>query len=191
METLDSKIQRFLTIGSGSGYGDGDGYGDGYGDGILRYDGYPVHAIDGIQTIIYSVKGNIAKGVMINNDLTLKDCFIAKSGNCFAHGGTVKEATKDAIKKHLLNSPMESRIEAFMTAFPDAGKKYPASSFYEWHYTLTGSCTMGRDNFMRNKGISMSDSFTVPEFIEITKDSYGSDAINLLHSTILKTQGNV
>lgn len=65
METI--KIKEFLAARSGSGYGYGSGYGSGSGsgygdgddsgDGIKKYGGEDVHMIDGVQTIITSVKG--------------------------------------------------------------------------------------------------------------------------------------
>ena len=45
-----------LILGDGSGYGDGDG--------IKAFCGKAVYLIDGIQTIIRKLKGNIAKGVI-------------------------------------------------------------------------------------------------------------------------------
>lgn len=101
METI--KIKEFLAArsgsgygdgygsgygsGSGYGYGDGDGYGSGSGSGIKKYDGEDVHMIDGVQTIITAVHGNIAKGTILQKDLTLTPCFMAKVDGFFAHGG--------------------------------------------------------------------------------------------------------
>ena len=69
METI--KIKEFLAARSGSGYGDGYGSGYGSGSGIKKYDGEDVHMIDGVQTIITAVYGNIAKGAILQGDLTL------------------------------------------------------------------------------------------------------------------------
>lgn len=71
--------------GAGYGYGNGDGAGYGYG-GIKELNGDNVHLIDGIQTIIKSVRGNIAQGFILKNDLTLQPCYIVKEQNYFAHG---------------------------------------------------------------------------------------------------------
>ena len=122
METVrKSSIQAFLEIGdgygsgsssrsgSGSGYGSrsGTGYGDGdrsgYGDGVSFFDGKPVYQVDGIQTLIYSIVAGFAKGAILNNDLTLTPCFIAKGGNCFAHGETIKKAVA-ALQKNCLRT---------------------------------------------------------------------------------------
>lgn len=77
--------------------------------------------------------------------------------------------------------PIEKRIEKFSDQWPDADTKIPARDLYDWHHILTGSCEMGRNQFARDHGIDIdNDSFTVKEFIQLTKDSYGSDAIRKL-----------
>ncbi len=107
------KIEVFLSItngddygyssgsgyGSGDGSGDGSGYGVGYGDGYGYGDGLPnkidnmqVYRIDDVPTIITHVVGNIAKGYIVGEDLSLEPCYIAKSGNYFAHGRTKQQA---------------------------------------------------------------------------------------------------
>ena len=163
--------------GSGTGSGSGDGSGDGYG--LKKFNNHPVHYIDSIPTIIYSVKGQIAKGVIINSDLTLKDCYIAKVGNFFAHGKTIEKAILDAQEKYNENRPLEDRITDFVSEF-NGTDKYPTSEFYKWHTTLTGSCSFGKDQFVESIGIDLNGKITVMEFIELTKDQYGSDAIKQL-----------
>lgn len=98
--------------GHGCGYGDGDGYGSGNGKGYVKGDGDEffsvstsisgngiksingrcVYNIDGILTLITSVKGNIASGFILEPDLSLSPCYVAKEGNIFAHGKTVRMA---------------------------------------------------------------------------------------------------
>ena len=73
----------------------GSGYGSGYGD-IKALNGNIVDYIDSVPTIITQVRGNIACGYIVKKDLTLKPCYIAKAGNFFAHGNTLKEAVADA-----------------------------------------------------------------------------------------------
>jgi hypothetical protein len=136
--------------------------------------------IDGVQTIIYSVKGNVAQAAIVNDDLTLQECWVAKSGNYFAHGETMRDAVRDATNKATKAMPVEEKVAKFNLEFPDPNVKIPAKRLFEWHYTLTGSCDLGRKSFMQQRGISMDDSFTVLEFIEITKDHYGGDVIKML-----------
>ena len=112
--------------GSGDGYGDGDGYGSGYGSGlgsgdgsgygsglgsgdgsgyddVKQLNGYEVYVIDDIQTIITSVRSDIAEGFILNADLTLSPCFICKGENLFAHGKTLHEAYTSLQEKLLEN----------------------------------------------------------------------------------------
>ena len=72
---------------------------------------------------------------------------------------------------------VDDRINEFKKIF-DKSIKYTATEFYKWHNRLTGSCKMGRDLFVANKEIDIDhDTFTVSEFIEITKNSYGGEII--------------
>ena len=98
---LKDKINKFLQIDNGSGYGygygfgsgsgyddgsgygynsgygygfgdgDGDGSGSGSGDGIQIFNNYKIYFIDGIQTIIKSIFKGVAKGFILNSDLSL------------------------------------------------------------------------------------------------------------------------
>lgn len=168
--------------GYGSGYGKGDGYGSGIGSGygIASYDGRDVHLIDDVQTIITAVFGGAAKGYILETDLTLTPCYIAKSGNTFAHGNTLKEAI-DALHEKLFDDmPEEDRIaEFFKTHSP--GVKYPAKDLFVWHNRLTGSCEAGRMSFARSHDIDLeNDTFTIEEFINLCKDSYGGETIKKL-----------
>ena len=80
--------------------------------------------------------------------------------------------------KALQNEPVEQRIQRFKEQYPDNNKKIPAMELFEWHNILTGSCEQGRRNFALNKGIDLdNDSFTITEFVYLTKNSYGGDII--------------
>ena len=177
-------------FGSGSGFGFGFGYGSGsdfgsgsgsgFGYGIASYDGRDVHLIDDVQTIITAVFGNVAKGYILENDLTLTPCYVAKSGNTFAHGNTLKEAI-DALHKKLFDDmPEEDRIAEFFKAH-SPGVKYPAKDLFVWHNRLTGSCEAGRMSFVRSHDIDLeNDTFTIEEFVSLCKDSYGGETIKKL-----------
>ena len=164
--------------GSGSGFGYVDGTGSGFGvDGILQFNGCRVFVVDGIQTAINKVIGNFAKGFMINEDLTTESCYVAKSGNTFAHGKTIHEAHEALMEKLLEEMPVEERVENFLKEF-SGNKKFKVIEFYKWHHILTGSCKFGRDQFAKEHGIDLeNDEFTVKEFVELTKNSYGGDVI--------------
>ena len=93
--------------GCGSGCGDGFGYVDGNGTGyiptiifnevpvvtnIKSLNGNIVDYIDSIPVIITHILDNFATGFIVKNDLTLSPCFIAKVGESFIYGTTLKEA---------------------------------------------------------------------------------------------------
>ena len=173
--------------GSGSGYCYGRGYGDGYGSGSGRgsgsgigsFNGQKVYLVDGIQTIITHIKDSVAKGAVLHDDLTLEPCFVVKGNSFFAHGKTLSDA-REALREKIFESMNpEEAIAAFMKNFKK-GKKYPGTDFFEWHHYLTGSCLMGRETFVRNRGINLEDLLTVEEFINICKDDFGSEVIRQL-----------
>lgn len=169
--------------GYGYGYGDGYGYGSGYGDGygLKSINLKTIYLIDGVQTIIESVRNNIARGYIVNSDLTLTPCYVVKGNNKFAHGNTLREAF-DALQEKLYDdSTEEERIKAFLDKFTNVYKKYPAKDLFHWHHVLTGSCKAGREAFCRDKGIDLeNDSFTIRQFVDLTKDSYGGETVKKL-----------
>ena len=147
----------------------------------MKFNGYDVYMIDGVQTIIYSIHGNLAKGAILQTNLTLKPCYIAKEGDCFAHGDTARKAMQDAHAKYMRDMPEEERIEEFVKAHPKYLELYPATDLFDWHNVLTGSCRMGREQFCLENNIDVEkDSFTVEEFIKLTANSYGGGIIKKL-----------
>lgn len=163
-------------------YGNGSGYGGNYG-GIKELNGNIVDYIDNVPTIITQVRGNIARGYIVTEDLTLESCFIAKVGDYFAHGKTLEEAVTDAKAKEVKKLPIEERIANFKETFGPLNSEHVGKEFYVWHNILTGSCRMGRDGFCKAHGIDLSKKYTVKYFLDITKDSYGSDVIKLVRES--------
>ena len=178
--------------GSGYGYGSGSGYGsgydDGYDDGIKSFNGEKVYLIDGVNTLIHSVRGNIAHGAILNGDLTLTPCYIVKQDGFFAHGETLREAMEDLRDKLLEDMPEDDRIEMFLSE-TDREKTYPTQYFYDWHHRLTGSCDMGRKQFARDHGVDLEHGImTLTEFLELTKDAYGGDVIRKVISKMQEVE---
>ena len=132
-----------------------------------------------MQTIIIHVKGAVAKGFILNSDFTLTPCFVVKGHGYFAHGETLKKAMIALREKVFENMDSEEAIEMFLGKFKK-GEKYPGTEFFEWHHHLTGSCLMGRESFVRNKGLDVNAMYTVDEFISICEDDYGSEIIKEL-----------
>ena len=195
MEALEDKIKKFLSIGSGSGsgygsgdgdgdgygsgsgYGSGDGYGDGYDYDLKSYNHQKVYYIDEVPTLIDSVHGMFAKGYIINRDKTTSSCYIARHGNFFAHGDTLREAQKDALSKHMPNMPEEERIEMFIKEHPSLDDIFPCEDLFRWHNTLTGSCELGRRRFCEDHGIDLNGEYTIRYFLDITMYAYGGEVI--------------
>ena len=168
--------------GSGYGYGYGDGDGSGYGDGsgLVEINGQKVYSIDDTATIITAVRGNVAKGYILQTDLSLKPCYVAKGNNCFAHGYNLRDAMNALTDKMFEDMPEEDRIAEFIKAHPDINKAHPNRDLFEWHHRLTGSCLPGREAFVSNKGLSLDGETTVADFIELTKNAYNVSVIKNL-----------
>ena len=168
--------------GSGYGYGYGNGYGNGEGEGIKRYNNENVYYIDGVQTIIRSIRGLYAIGAVIRKDMTLKECYIAKCHCFFAHGDTLADAIRDAESKYNRNLPVEQRISEFINKYPTLDTIVSNRDLYDWHHILTGSCKMGRDEFVESNNIDIDSVMTVRQFIDLTINSYNGSIIELLKS---------
>ena len=193
---MSERIKTFLDpgygsgYGSGYGYGDGDGSGSGYGNGygLKSYCGNPVYLIDDMQTIIRTVRGNVAKGEIVNSDLTTTPCFIVKQDRHFAHGNSLAGAISALRDKLFEDMPEEERISAFI-AEHRLGVPYPCRDLYDWHHRLTGSCDMGRAQFARDHGIDVdAETRTVEEFIELTRNAYGGEVIRHLEAAYKRTE---
>jgi hypothetical protein len=182
--TLDDKVKAFLSVTSGSGYGSGSG--DGYG--IKNFNGEAVYKIDGVNTLIRSVRGNTAHGAILNGDLTLTPCYIVKQDNVFAHGETLREAMEALRDKLFEDMPEDERIDTFLRE-TDREKAYPTQYFYDWHHRLTGSCDMGRKQFARDHGVDLEHGMmTLTKFLELTKDAYGGDVIRKVISKMQEAE---
>ncbi len=174
----------------GPGYGAGNGLDDGKGDGIefgadynkdiTFINGYPIHIVDYLLTIFYQIRGNYAKGAIVNSDLTLTPCYIARVDNCFAHGKTLHDAVQDAQEKAIEDSPLEERIQQFIQKYPDPDKPVPFAELFNWHHTLTGSCRFGREKFVEQHQLDTNAEYTPRFFINLTKDDFGGKIIEQL-----------
>ncbi len=173
--------------GDSYGYGCGDGCGDGFnsdGSGCLRYVktycGQPVYDIDGVPTLIESVRHGVAFGTTLRDDLTTTPCVIVKNGHVYAHGATLREAMAALQAKLCDGMTEEERIAAFWECH-NRTDKYSGRDLYQWHHVLTGSCEFGRNEFVKNHGIDIDNSeFTVAEFVKLCKNSYGGKVIRKL-----------
>ena len=171
--------------GSGYGYGSGDGdgsgygYGSGSGDGLQSINGEAVYMVDGIQTVIRQIHGNVARAAMVNSDLSLTECYILKDGDFFAHGETIHAAAEALQAKLMEELPEEDRIARFVQQF-QPGIYYPNREFFAWHHYLTGSCEAGRRQFARDHRINLDRRMTPESFIRLTRNAYGGEIIRKL-----------
>ena len=120
----------------------------------------------------------MAMVAVINKDLSLSSAYVAKAGNSFAHGETLREAMQAAIKKDMEERPLDERIDAFVETHPDLDTLY--GDLFQWHHTLTGSCEFGRKQWCKDHGYQPSDAITVRTFIEGTRNDYGGEVIKQL-----------
>ena len=134
--------------------------------------------MDDVETLIYNVCRDVAHGAILNGDFTLSDCVIVRDDRHFAHGKTLLEAMVALREKAFDDMDEEERISAFLDAFPDPDKPIPNKDLYEWHHRLTGSCKMGRDLFVKSRGIDLNGETSVRVFCELVKDSYEGDVIH-------------
>ena len=181
--------------GSGDGYGDGSGYGSGYGDGsgdgsgygFKNFNGKKVYIIDSIPCTFISIKKNLVLIEVINKDLTTTKTFLAKDENFFAHGKTAKEAIEAAHQKKLVNMDVETKINLFVKTF-DFNSIQSNRTFFYWHYTLTGSCELGRNRFVKENAIDLNKSMSTKNFLELTKNAYGGDVIKKIIEIYTQTK---
>ena len=177
----DVNIRAFLALNDGSGYGSA-GSGSGYCDGVAEINGNKIYMVDCVPTIFKAINGNVAKGYIVHGDLTLKPCYIVKGNNQFAHGETLHKAMDALREKMFEDMPEEERIAAFIKEHPDVDAAHDNKDLFNWHH-LTGSCLMGREAFVEDRGLNLEGQTTVREFIELTRNAYGGDVIKRLEET--------
>lgn len=167
--------------GGSGGYGRGGGSGDSNSSGDIKtINGLHTAIIDNILTAITNIRGNVAKGYIVNVDLTLEPCYVVKQDNLFSHGKSVKNAMSGLRDKLFEEMSEEERIDMFWEEH-NLESDYPAQDLYEWHNKLTGSCEFGRQSFCKNHNINLNkDKFTVKQFVELCRNDYGGEVISKL-----------
>ena len=110
--------------------------------------------------------------------MSLKDCWIAKRGNFFAHGDTLHETVEAVEAKWRENRPLDERIAEFVKTHPALDEEY--GDLFEWHHILTGSCEFGRRQWCDEHGYKPTDSITLRTFLTETVGDYGGAVIRLV-----------
>ena len=91
----------------------------------------------------------------------------------------------DARAKELRDKPAEERVGQFLSTYPDPDTPIPAKELFDWHNILTGSCLFGRNQFCAERGIDVEhDSYTLRDFVKLTKDSYGGEVIRMIEQRL-------
>ena len=157
---------------TGSGFGDSSG--------IEEIEGHKVYLIDFVPTIIYTIKGDVAKAATLRNNVEIVPCYVAKVGGCFAHGDTAAEALRDAEDKYAVSLPVEERVAKVYAAHPDYDAEVSNEELFRLHHVLTGSCEFGRRRWCEAHGIDLNGHMTMREFCVLTADAYGGDVIDML-----------
>ena len=139
-----------------------------------------MYLVDSVPTIFTHIKGNVAKGFILQSDLTMTPCYVVKGNNQFAHGDDLHKAMAALTDKMFDDMPEEERIAEFIKAHPDKDKAYPNQDLFDWHHRLTGSCMAGRNAFVKDRGMTLDGKTTVAAFIELTKNAYGGSTIKNL-----------
>lgn len=146
---------------------------------ITKFNGDQVHYVDGVPTVLLKVRGDIASGYTINNDLTTTACFVARGHGYFAHGKTAHEASSELERKIISNMNTDDKVDEFIRKFDKDGT-YPTKSFYDWHGILTGSCVFGRDSFAKEHNVDLNGNMSTRDFLLLTKDAFGREIIRAI-----------
>lgn len=104
---------------------------------------------------------------------------MVKGQGFLAHGETFEKARTALLRKIVNALSIEERMDEFCKTY-NGVDKYPAKEFYKWHNLLTGSCEMGRNEFVRKHNISLDAEYTVLEFVKLCENDYGGAIIKRL-----------
>jgi len=122
---------------------------------------------DDIFMQVTSHKGNVWKGHRIGSS---DDLYLVSDGNSrYAHGDTLKEAKEDLIFKVDGRRPddFEHLNEESVLSFEESIIAYRV---------ITGACSYGVKDYIRNRLPSKQKEFLMSEVIELTKDEYGGES---------------
>ena len=134
--------------------------------------------IDGYTMIIEStkksgdftiMKSRYFKGGEISD---MPKCWIASRGDYFAHGKTMKQAIEDVNFKYL-----QATLD--VTELVESIKKSKVVTKNDYRL-LTGACSMGCDEFMKEHGIK--DSVPLDDCKKLVRNAYGGERFNELFS---------
>jgi hypothetical protein len=94
-----------------------------------------------------------------------EESFIARRGDKYSHGYTVKEAVED-LKYKIADRDLSKYGDWTLET------KRPAEEMIEAYRAITGACSAGTREFCERK--SLKDEYTVKEVIELTRNQFGN-----------------
>jgi len=124
---------------------------------------------DDIFMQVTSHKGNVWKGRRIASPY---DLYLVSDGNSrYAHGKTLKEAKEDLIFKVDGRRPndFEHLTAESVLSFEESIIAYRV---------ITGACSYGVKDYIKNRLPSKQKEFRMSEVIELTKDEYGGNSFS-------------
>lgn len=151
---------------------------------FAEFEGHKVYIIDSVPTCITAVHKAadymFAEGFLINFSMYKENCIIAKVNGEFAHDVSLRLAVLSALDKFNNNEPLDVKINRFIAEFPNLHETVDNHRLFVHHHLLTGSCTLGRQKFIREHNIDIDGSMTVEDFINLTAYDYNGHVIREL-----------
>ena len=188
-----------------SEWSNGDGYGSGHGDGaacggnvregiciatvedspeslksLKSYNGQKVYHIEDIAVILHSVVGHAANCSVIQPDMSLKRGVLVRYGNSFGfaeHSQEAFEKARELSIKRGWEHAEEDPIAYMHKNYPDAEAQLERKTVFDLHNVLTGSCLDGREEFIKQRNISLEGTITLKEFFDLSKYEFGKETI--------------
>lgn len=131
--------------------------------------------IDGIMCEVLAEKGQLAKVKLWPDGFV---CYVAEYNGVIAHGRDPHNAFQNAENKYYARRSVESRIADCIKLCKEKSGKLPGKEWFKQHGYLTGSCEIGRRQFLKtHPEIDLEKEYTVAEFVDTTKDEYSGDII--------------
>lgn len=151
---------------------------------FAEFEGHTVYLLNSVPTCITAVHKAAdfmyAEGFVINNSMYKENCFIAKVNGEYAHEVNLRLAVLSALDKFNNNEPLDVKINRFIAEFPNLHENVDNHRLFVHHHLLTGSCTLGRQKFIREHNIDIDGSMTVEDFIKLTTYAYNGKVIREL-----------
>ena len=134
--------------------------------------------VDGVTILVEKADENGAVGTTANT--TDPIWYHLKQLNGIVAGGRTERRATIALKRKIFEStPEQERIADFISANPpDASRT--VEEWMDIFQKLTGACSIGIYNFIREHGYKKIDRYTTVDFLREVDGTYSTDLINKL-----------